>query len=580
MKGIVTGDPEDRYTQDDVIEYLDSVNALLTDAEKKGCRDETERSLILNDIYYLGLFVLDIDKMYSENVDGTVVFHPWLFNRCRDVQDDPDFHVDIWAREHFKSTIITLLKTVQDILADPEIAICIYSYNKTIARKFVNQVKNALENQKLKRLFPDIIPDNPDSGKYSYTNEDGAVVTHKFSWSTEELTVKRKTRRKEPTLSGYGLVTGQPTGMHFDLLIYADVVTPDAVRTSEQNRYTTEQFRMSLNTGSGENVRVRIIGTRYSSYDTYFHILNPRYEKEGIMGGSRYSLRCHPCRTNEGVPVLYTDGYLKEKRNIMVSFVYDSQMMCDPQFSSDIGFKDEWIAERCSMDEIYADREKYNFYIIVDPANTKSNKSDFTAMVVVALNGDGRYYIPEIVRDKLLLTERINVLLGLVVKWSNSRSKPVVFYEQAGLSSDTQILSKVMEEKRFWLELHSMGTKPRVNLDPRAGTGAGSMKANRIFALEPLFRSHRIVLAESCTRTNWNGREEDMMASFIMDEYMKYPTSADHDDVLDALSRIADAETGPMLIPPVFRASLPKKLAAKKRIEEFDIYSGSEYIPF
>ena len=243
MKGIVTGNPADRYTQEDVVQYLDSVNALLSDAEKRGCRDETERSLILNDIYYLGLFVLDIDKMYSENVGDSVVFHPWIFNRCREVQDDPDFHVDIWAREHFKSTIITLLKTIQDILINPEIAICIYSYNKTIARKFVNQVKNALENRKLKRLFPDIIPENPDSGKYSYVNEDGAVITNKFSWSTNELTVKRKAGRKEPTLSGYGLVTGQPTGMHFDLLIYDDVVTPDSVRTSEQNRYTTEQFR-------------------------------------------------------------------------------------------------------------------------------------------------------------------------------------------------------------------------------------------------------------------------------------------------------------------------------------------------
>ena len=580
MKGIVTGNPADRYTQEDVVQYLNSVNALLSDAEKRGCRDETERSLILNDIYYLGLFVLDIDKMYSENVGDSVVFHPWIFNRCREVQDDPDFHVDIWAREHFKSTIITLLKTIQDILINPEIAICIYSYNKTIARKFVNQVKNALENRKLKRLFPDIIPENPDSGKYSYVNEDGVVITNKFSWSTNELTVKRKAGRKEPTLSGYGLVTGQPTGMHFDLLIYDDVVTPDSVRTSEQNRYTTEQFRMSLNTGSGENVRVRIIGTRYSLYDTYFHILNPRYEKEGVMGGSKYSLRCYPCRTNDGTPVLYTDDYLKDKRNIMVSFVYDSQMMCNPQFSSDVGFNEDWIIERCNTSDVYNKRDMYNFYIIVDPANTKSNKSDFTAMVVVALNGDGKYYIPEIIRDKLLLTERINDLMHLVVKWTNSRGKPVVFYEQSGLSSDTQMLSKTMDEKRFWFELHSMGTKPRVNLDPRAGSGSGSLKANRIFALEPLFRNHRIVLAESCVRVNWNGREEDMMASFIMDEYMKYPISADHDDVLDAMSRIADAETGPMLIPPSFKALLPAEKMSMKRKIEFDIYSGDEYIPY
>lgn len=578
MKGIVTGDPNDRYTQDDVVEYISSVNKLLQEADETGSRDSVERTLILNDIYYLGLFILNIDKMYSETVGDTIVFHPWIFNRCREVQEDPDFHIDIWAREHFKSTIITLLKTVQDILRDPEIAICIFSYNQKIASKFVSQIKNALENKRLRQLFPDIIPEDTGSGKYTYIDEEGSRRSQKFSWSSVALTVKRKTGRKEPTVSGYGLVTGQPTGMHFDMLIYDDVVTPDSVRTSEQNRYTTEQFTMSLNTGSGENVRVRIIGTRYSLYDTYFHIMNPKYASEGVMGGSKYSLRCYPCRTMSGDPVLYTSEYLETKRSVMVSFVYDSQMMCDPQFSSDIGFNEDWIAERCNADEIYGDRDSYNFYIIVDPANTKNNKSDFTAMAVVAVNGDGRYYIPDIVRDKMSLSERISSLMSLVNRWTTSHGRPEVFYEQSGLSSDMEVIRGMMEAKRYWFTIHSMGTKPRVTLDPRAGSGAGSLKVNRILALEPLFRGYRIVLADSCVKVNWNGREEDMMASFVMDEYMKFPISNDHDDMLDALSRIADAETGPLIIAPAKKSI--QKITMKQRMIDYDEYVDTDYIPF
>ena len=578
MKGIVTGDPNDRYTQDDVVEYISSVNKLLQEADETGSRDSVERTLILNNIYYLGLFILNIDKMYSETVGDTIVFHPWIFNRCREVQEDPDFHIDIWAREHFKSTIITLLKTVQDILRDPEIAICIFSYNQKIASKFVSQIKNALENKRLRQLFPDIIPEDTGSGKYTYIDDEGSRRSQKFSWSSVALTVKRKTGRKEPTVSGYGLVTGQPTGMHFDMLIYDDVVTPDSVRTSEQNRYTTEQFTMSLNTGSGENVRVRIIGTRYSLYDTYFHIMNPKYASEGVMGGSKYSLRCYPCRTKSGDPVLYTSEYLEAKRSVMVSFVYDSQMMCDPQFSSDIGFNEDWIAERCNADEIYGDRDSYNFYIIVDPANTKNNKSDFTAMAVVAVNGDGRYYIPDIVRDKMSLSERISSLMSLVNRWTTSHGRPEVFYEQSGLSSDMEVIRGMMEAKRYWFTIHSMGTKPRVTLDPRAGSGAGSLKVNRILALEPLFRGYRIVLADSCVKVNWNGREEDMMASFVMDEYMKFPISNDHDDMLDALSRIADAETGPLIIAPAKKSI--QRITMKQRMIDYDEYVDTDYIPF
>ena len=578
MKGIVTGDANDRYTQDDVVEYISSVNKLLQEADETGSRDSVERTLILNDIYYLGLFILNIDKMYSETVGDTIVFHPWIFNRCREVQEDPDFHIDIWAREHFKSTIITLLKTVQDILRDPEIAICIFSYNQKIASKFVSQIKNALENKRLRQLFPDIIPEDTGSGKYTYIDDEGSRRSQKFSWSSVALTVKRKTGRKEPTVSGYGLVTGQPTGMHFDMLIYDDVVTPDSVRTSEQNRYTTEQFTMSLNTGSGENVRVRIIGTRYSLYDTYFHIMNPKYASEGVMGGSKYSLRCYPSRTMSGDPVLYTSEYLEAKRSVMVSFVYDSQMMCDPQFSSDIGFNEDWIAERCNADEIYGDRDSYNFYIIVDPANTKNNKSDFTAMAVVAVNGDGRYYIPDIVRDKMSLSERISSLMSLVNRWTTSHGRPEVFYEQSGLSSDMEVIRGMMEAKRYWFTIHSMGTKPRVTLDPRAGSGAGSLKVNRILALEPLFRGYRIVLADSCVKVNWNGREEDMMASFVMDEYMKFPISNDHDDMLDALSRIADAETGPLIIAPAKKSI--QRITMKQRMIDYDEYVDTDYIPF
>src|SRR5258707_415226 len=63
-----------------------------------------------NDLFYLLTMILGRRDLV----------HPWLFDRCREVQASPNGHLDLWAREHNKSSIITFGLTIQDILNDPE----------------------------------------------------------------------------------------------------------------------------------------------------------------------------------------------------------------------------------------------------------------------------------------------------------------------------------------------------------------------------------------------------------------------------------------------------------------------------
>src|ERR1700704_1890139 len=84
-----------------------------TQALAEGRFQDVRAQLGRNDLFYLLAFLLGRQD----------VLHHWLFARCREVQASPDGHLDLWAREHYKSTIITFALTVQDILNNPELTV-------------------------------------------------------------------------------------------------------------------------------------------------------------------------------------------------------------------------------------------------------------------------------------------------------------------------------------------------------------------------------------------------------------------------------------------------------------------------
>ena len=461
----------------------------LADAAKtpKG-KNNLARKLCLEDLFFLLVYVLG-----REDCD-----RDWIYDRIREVEASPDEHLDLWAREAYKSTIITFAKTIQDILIDPEITVGIFSHTRPIAKGFLRQIKRELEsNKKLYNLFPDILWENAQKQSPKWSEDDGIIV-------------QRKSNPAAATVESWGLVDGQPVSKHFSLLVYDDVVTRESCTTPEMIAKVNQSWELSLNLGV-EGGRKRYIGTRYHYSDTYKLIMD---RKAAIP-------RIHPATidgTVTGKPVLLHPDVLAQKRREMGPFVFGAQMLLDPKADEVQGFKEQWLKYwPCNY------FHNFNKIILCDPAGEKKKGSDYTVFWVLGLGEDMNYYAIDIVRDRLSLTERANVLFAL-----HREFRPqFVGYEKYGMQSDIEHFNDRMKRDNYRFGITAFEGKVS--------------KKDRIRSLIPMFEQGRIYIPDRITKTNYQGITEDMTQTFINEEYLAFPV-ASHDDMLDCLARITDPQ--------------------------------------
>lgn len=445
------------------------------------------RNLGRTDLYFLLRYLLKAEYADSD----------WCFERCREVQANPDGYLDLWAREHFKSTIITYALTIQEVLNDPEVTVGIFSHTRPIAKGFLRQIKREFEsNEDLKRLYPDILWANPQKEAPKWSEDDGIVV-------------KRRGNPKESTIEAWGVVDGQPTSKHFRVLNYDDIVTRESVGTPDMMAKTTEALVLSYNLGSHGGSR-RFIGTRYHFNDTYRTLIERGTVKPRIYAATEDG-------KPEGKPVYLSSQALAEKRRDMGPYVFGCQMLQDPKSDETQGFLEGWLKFYPGK----VDHRRMNTIILVDPANEKKATSDYTSAWVLGLNNDGKIYVLDIVRDRLNLTERTAMLFAL-----HKHYQPIqVGYERYGMQSDIEHIKSEMTRRIYSFDITELG---------------GPMpKPDRIRRLIPKFEQGQIILPEKFMRTNYEGRSEDLVKVFIDNEYNAFPV-APHDDMLDALARLCD----------------------------------------
>jgi len=485
---------------------------------------EAVRELILADRYYLLVVV-------CKRLD---CLHPWIYARCREIEADPDGYIDIWAREHYKSTIITFAGVIQEILRDPEITVGIFSHTKGIAEKFVFQVMTEFErNDTLLWCFPEILYTNPQEMAPRWSVGKG-------------MSVKRRGNPKEATLEAWGLVDGAPIAAHYRLMVYDDVVTDKSVNTADQITKTTEAWSLSGNL-SMEGGRKWYIGTRYHFADTY----------QTIMDRRAAIPRIHPATddgTREGTPVLFSwEEWEKRKRDSLDSTLA-CQMLCSPLAGSQRMFN---VADL----QVYEARPRTLMgYLLVDPARSKKKNSAHSAFVVIGIDVAGNKYLLDGVDHQMDLMERWRWLRDLYVKWIDAPGMVglKVGYESFGAQADLDYFQERQRVERLDFEIIELQW-------PRDGEES---KVDRIQRLVPDVKGHRFYLPYPTDDESLTKLQRSMIAAGYEYRVARPIQRVDHEhrlydvvdrwrlqcdlfpfggkvDLLDATARIYDAEPVP-----------------------------------
>lgn len=402
----------------------------------------------------------------------------------------------------------------------PEKKIIAITYSAELSKRFQLVCRTIAKQMWYRKLFPQFQIENSQDSK----GDDDFLLTQ------DNMRVFTTTKHGERFATSVGATI---TGTGCNLVITDDLLSPSQAASDAERQSTLKWVKESVfsrfnnpNEGAIINIQQRL------------HI----DDTTALFEDNGFETLKIPIRNMGDKPIVYNFGsvkktykpneWLQEDRfaeatekelvNMMGTGAYMAQYAQEPQPEGGNMFKLDWLKYH-DLDDSQA--VGMNLYILVDSANSKKKDSDYTAMIVVGLNADMNYYIFDIVRDHLNLTERVDKLFKLHNKWLRITNKPpIVGYEKYGMMADTHQIQEQQRLRSYSFTMKELGGK--------------MAKKERIGKLVPLFESGRMLLPRKIRYTRDN-KICNLIDEFVDKEYIYYPSSK-NDDMLDALARICD----------------------------------------
>lgn len=436
------------------------------------------------------------------------VNNPFLMACCYEIQDNEDRNcLWLWARDHWKSTLITYARTLWRFTRIYGNRVALFSNSLKLIKPRFKQIKYVMEtNPLLHEIWDDIFYKDPNKEAPTWTIDDGLFLKgNNMPWAS---------------LGCFGLIDAMPTGGHYNEKVIDDLVDLKNIGTSFMMEKVKEAYQMADNLGSGEKTVENVIGTRYKFGDLYEYIANLEQHRVSIKPGE----------VNEegkaqfgGIPVLLSKEALDIKK-IKQRHLYHAQILQQPLQQGEALFK---LEDLKFYDEVPAVGK---YYILVDPASDPdlaiTKDLDYTAMFLVKVCTGRRVFIIDMVRDRIGAKDKWKYLKD----WHSRYNIIDTGYEEFATQKDREYLNSKMEEERFYFKITPI-------------KGEEKSKAERIGILASQFAEGKIYMPRNILRLTKLRGVVDLIQEFISDELTKYPMIS-HDDMLDALANINSEKLG------------------------------------
>jgi len=438
-------------------------------------------------------------------------------------------------RDHMKSALVALL-VVLELTRDPTLKVLYISSTSNLATKQLKFIKDILTSDIYRMYWPEMV----------YKEE-----AKREKWTEREISLDHPLRReayiRDPSIFTAGLTTNI-VGMHADICVMDDVVVFNNANTEQGREKTLQQYN-HLSSVESTGAREWIVGTRYHPNDLYSTLLNMEISDYDALGNP---INTRPLFDYREWPVENvgdgTGEYIwpRSKSPDGKLYGFDSQVLAvkRAQYSSNmVQFRAQYYNDPNDVDSTpikrdyfqyynqdhisrrdykwYYQREPLNVVAAVDFAFSIGRKSDYTAIVVIGVDGRNNYYVLDIDRFRSdTPSEYFKRIIKLYEKWGFRKIRAEVNVAQVALVRDFQ----ENYIRKYGLSL---------SVDEFRPVRWQGVKEERILAvLEPKYQNRQI----------WHYTGGNCQ---ILEEELVFTNPA-HDDVKDALAAAIDFSVAPL----------------------------------